>query len=86
MDDFEVVTACMQACPTQAITFGNLLDKTSVVRQRHAVPRTYAVLEDLNTRPRTLHMAKIRNLNGSLAGTDQTPRMGREKEEHAEAT
>jgi MoCo/4Fe-4S cofactor protein with predicted Tat translocation signal len=68
VDDFEVVTACMQACPTQAITFGNLLDKTSVVRKLHATPRTYAVLEDLNTRPRTLHMAKIRNQNAAIAG------------------
>ena len=68
VDDFEVITACQQACPTQAITFGNLLDKTSTVRSLHALPRSYAVLEDLNTRPRTRHLAKIRNPNETLAG------------------
>jgi molybdopterin-containing oxidoreductase family iron-sulfur binding subunit len=84
VDDFEVVTACMQACPTRAITFGNLMDKGSTVRVLHEVPRSYAVLEDLNTRPRTLHLAKIRNLNESLISpTPATPRQGSEKQEHA---
>ena len=83
VDDFEVVTACQQACPTQAITFGNLLDKGSSVRQQHALPRAYTVLEDLNTRARTRHLAKIRNLNESLADTQPTRQQGRESETHA---
>jgi MoCo/4Fe-4S cofactor protein with predicted Tat translocation signal len=66
VDDFEVVTACQQACPTQAITFGNLLDRNSAVRKLHEQPRTYTVLEELNTRARTRHMAKITNPNESL--------------------
>ena len=84
VDDFEVVTACQQACPTQAISFGNLMDKTSIVRKLHETPRSYAVLEDLNTRPRTLHLAKIRNQNDTLAGGTPTKLMGSEREtEHA---
>ncbi|RYZ65109.1 MAG: 4Fe-4S dicluster domain-containing protein, partial [Proteobacteria bacterium] len=67
VDDFEVITACQQACSTQAITFGNLMDPTSAVRALHKVPRAYTVLEDLNTRARTKHLAKIRNQNEQLA-------------------
>jgi len=59
--DGDVVTACQQACPTEAIVFGNLNDKNSTVRQWQSNPRAYAVLDDLNTRPRTLHLAKLRN-------------------------
>jgi molybdopterin-containing oxidoreductase family iron-sulfur binding subunit len=73
VDDFDVVTACQQACPTQAITFGNLLDKGSAVRERHDVKRTYTVLEDLNTRARTKYMAKIRNPNTELASAAPAP-------------
>jgi molybdopterin-containing oxidoreductase family iron-sulfur binding subunit len=74
IDDFDVVTACQQACPTQAITFGDLMDKTSAVRKNQTLPRTYAVLEDLNTRPRGKHMAKIRNPSDALASAaDQHP-------------
>jgi len=59
--DGEIVTACQQACPTEAIVFGNLNDKTSTVRQWNDSPRAYAVLDDLNSRPRTHHLAKVRN-------------------------
>ncbi|MFW6032686.1 MAG: 4Fe-4S dicluster domain-containing protein, partial [Phycisphaeraceae bacterium] len=59
--DGELQTACQQACPTQVITFGDISDPTSRVRREQANPRSYAVLDNLNTRPRTLHMAKLRN-------------------------
>ncbi|MEX0887222.1 MAG: TAT-variant-translocated molybdopterin oxidoreductase [Phycisphaeraceae bacterium] len=60
--DGEVVTACQQACPTQAITFGDLNKVEAVVSKEHASPRAYQVLnDDLNTRPRTRHLAKLRN-------------------------
>lgn len=59
--DFEVVTACQQACPTEAIVFGDLKDENSLVRKLQAIPRSYSVLEDLNTRPRTKYLAKLRN-------------------------
>jgi Fe-S-cluster-containing dehydrogenase component len=61
-----VVTACQQACPTQAIVFGNLNDAQAQVSKLHQNPRSYSVLdEDLNTRPRTKHMAKLRNPAGA---------------------
>jgi len=59
--DFDVVTACQQACPTEAIVFGNLNDKDAAVTKLHQNPRAYSVLEDLNTRPRTRHLALLRN-------------------------
>ena len=49
--DGEVRTACQQACPTGAIVFGNLLDKSAKVSQQAASPRAYRVLENLGTRP-----------------------------------
>ena len=64
--DGEVVTACQQACPASAITFGNLNDKTSKVRQLTAQERTYSVLADLNTRPRTTYVAAVNNPNPAL--------------------
>lgn len=55
--DGEVVTACAGACPTQAITFGNLDDKSSRVSAARKDPRNYALLGELNTRPRTTYLA-----------------------------
>jgi molybdopterin-containing oxidoreductase family iron-sulfur binding subunit len=59
--DGEVLTACQQACPTQAITFGNLNDREAGVTKLHNNPRAYGVLEELNTRPRGKHLARVRN-------------------------
>jgi molybdopterin-containing oxidoreductase family iron-sulfur binding subunit len=56
----EVRTACQQACPTQAIVFGNIADSTSEVSRRKADPRDFALLEEANTRPRTTYGARIR--------------------------
>lgn len=64
--DGEVVTACQSACPTKAIVFGNLLDKQSHVSLLKEEPTNYAVLEDLNTKPRTTYLAKLRNPNPQL--------------------
>jgi molybdopterin-containing oxidoreductase family iron-sulfur binding subunit len=64
--DGEVVTACQQACPASAITFGNLNDKSSRVAKLAANQRTYQVLADQNTRPRTTYMAEVLNLNSEL--------------------
>lgn len=61
--DGEFTTACAQTCPTRAITFGNLNDKNSRVVQLKADPRTYGLLEELGTRPRTTYLAGIRNPN-----------------------
>jgi MoCo/4Fe-4S cofactor protein with predicted Tat translocation signal len=59
--DGEVMTACQQACPTQAITFGDKNDRESAVARRKASPLDYVMLDDLNTRPRTSYEALIRN-------------------------
>jgi Fe-S-cluster-containing dehydrogenase component len=65
--DGEIVTACQQACPATAITFGNINDKTSRVAALHGNERSYQVLADQNTRPRTRYVAAVLNLNQELA-------------------
>jgi molybdopterin-containing oxidoreductase family iron-sulfur binding subunit len=57
--DGDVVTACQQACPTQAIIFGNVAEATTAVSQRKASSRSYSLLEEANTRPRTTYLARI---------------------------
>ncbi len=64
--DGEIVTACQQACPTGSIVFGNVNDPDSEVSRLKAGSRTYGMLEELNTRPRTTYLAKIRNPNPEL--------------------
>ncbi len=61
--DGEIITACQQACPTEAITFGNINDPGSKVAQLKKQSRTYGVLADLNTRPRTTYVAEVFNFN-----------------------
>ena len=61
--DGEVQTACQVACPTQAITFGNINDPQAAVAVEKASPLTYSLLEELNTKPRTTYVAKLRNPN-----------------------
>jgi MoCo/4Fe-4S cofactor protein with predicted Tat translocation signal len=65
--DGEIVTACQQACPTNAITFGNINDKNSRVAKIKAQQRNYGVIADLNTRPRTTYIAEVTNPNQALA-------------------
>ena len=64
--DGEIQTACEQACPTQAITFGNIIEKDSRVAKLKASNLNYAMLAELNMRPRTTYLAKIRNPNPEL--------------------
>jgi molybdopterin-containing oxidoreductase family iron-sulfur binding subunit len=59
--DGEVVTACQAVCPTNAITFGNLNDPDALVTKTKSSPRNYALLAELNTRPRTTYLAEVVN-------------------------
>ena len=64
--DGDVVTACQQSCPTQAIIFGDRNLRDSAVAKRKATPIDYVLLEELNTRPRTSYSALIRNPNPAI--------------------
>jgi MoCo/4Fe-4S cofactor protein with predicted Tat translocation signal len=64
--DGEVRTACQQVCPTQAIVFGNINDPKSKVSNRKAQSRKYVLLADLNVRPRTSYLARLRNPNPEI--------------------
>jgi len=64
--DGDVKTACQQACPASAIQFGDLRDRSSRVVQAKSDPRNYALLDELNTKPRTTYLAKVRNPNPEL--------------------
>ncbi|MCA8948636.1 MAG: TAT-variant-translocated molybdopterin oxidoreductase [Planctomycetes bacterium] len=62
-----VTTACAQACPTGAITFGNLKDEKSKVRQLRDLDLNYGLLSELNTKPRTTYLGRVKNPNPELA-------------------
>ncbi len=64
--DGDVVTACAQTCPSQAITFGNINDKNSQIYAMKNIDRNYTLLDILNARPRTSYLAKIRNPHPDL--------------------
>ena len=67
MRDGDVSTACQQACPAQAIVFGDINDRDSRVSARKASPRNFGLLAELNTQPRTSYLAALRNPNPELA-------------------
>jgi molybdopterin-containing oxidoreductase family iron-sulfur binding subunit len=64
--DGEIVTACQQACPSDAIVFGNINDKSSRVARLKAESLNYGMLTELNTKPRTTYLARLRNPNPEL--------------------
>ncbi len=65
--DGTVKTACQQACPANAINFGDISDEHSIVSTEKRRDRNYMMLEELNIRPRTSYLAKIRNPNREIS-------------------
>ncbi len=84
--DGEITPACAAACPTQAIVFGDKNNKQSRVSQQREDARTYHLLEELGTRPRTSYMAKVTNPNPalleSLNGPQSDSQVEAEEERH----
>jgi len=64
-------TACQQACPTESIVFGDILDPASKVSASRDGDRAYLLLGYLNTRPRTSHLMRVRNPNPAVAVYDE---------------
>ncbi len=66
IEDGDVQSACQQACPADAISFGNISDPKSAVSEAKQNNRKYEMLAELNFKPRTSYLARIRNPNPDL--------------------
>jgi molybdopterin-containing oxidoreductase family iron-sulfur binding subunit len=69
--DGVIQTACQQACPADAIIFGDINDKTSRVARLKMDPRNYGLLPELNTKPRTTYLAVVNNPNPEIPGNEK---------------
>jgi molybdopterin-containing oxidoreductase family iron-sulfur binding subunit len=68
--DGEIVPACAQVCPVEAITFGDMNDPRSRLMRLKRSPLNYWMLGELNTQPRTSYLARLRNENAALVRSD----------------
>lgn len=71
--DGQLKTACQQACPAEAIAFGNIVDDRSAVSVQKADSRNYSVLDYLHTKPRLTYLAKVRNPKSSMPDFHEYP-------------
>jgi len=69
--DGEIAPACAQACPARAIEFGDLNDPDSRVARSQGDVRSYAMLAELNVKPRTKYLARLRNPDGGASGSHE---------------
>jgi MoCo/4Fe-4S cofactor protein with predicted Tat translocation signal len=67
--DGEILTACQQVCPTEAIVFGDIKNRDAAVTQLKAQPLNYTLLAELNTKPRTSYLARLKNPNPKIGET-----------------
>ena len=84
MNDGDVKTASMQACPTSAIVFGNIKDKGSRVakiREENQL-RNFYVIEQLHTLPNVNYLAKIRNTDELIEPEHQVEEVKKAEESH----
>ncbi len=70
--DGQIVPACAQACPSQALTFGDLNDEQSRVARLARTDRHYKLLAQIGTQPRTTYLARVRNPNPEMASNTET--------------
>ena len=71
LKDGDVVTACQQTCPADAIAFGNINDPTSRVARLKKQERNYGLLEELQVKPRTTYLGRLRNVNPALETAEE---------------